>query len=150
MRVGLGIGAILSSAYVLPFETSGTTLVAAWSMLTVAAMAGWRFAVSPHLRAGFAERDLRGLRLPARARPIEELIAALSSLMRPAYAWIVPLPITLAIAHLATVEYPAITLGSQVISGVPYASTAGVAAAAVIAGLGLSASLGSRPIRMAG
>jgi uncharacterized membrane protein len=150
IRVGLGIAAILTTVYVLPFETSGTTLVAAWSMLTVAAMAGWRFAVSPHLRAGFAERDLRGLRLPARARPIEELITALSSLMRPAYAWIVPLPIALAIAHLATVEYPAITLGSQVISGVPYASTAGFAAAAVIAGLGLSASLGSRPIRMAG
>src|SRR4029453_4952399 len=49
VRVGLGVVAILTTAYVLPFETSGTILVAAWSMLTVVAMAGWRFGVSPHL-----------------------------------------------------------------------------------------------------
>jgi uncharacterized membrane protein len=149
VRVGLGVVAILTTAYVLPFETSGTILVAAWSMLTVAAMAGWTFGVSPHLPAGFAERDFGGLRLPAWATPIEELITALSSLMRPAYAWTVPVPIAFAMAHLATFEYPAVTLGSQVISGVPYLSTAGVAAGAVIAALALSGGLGSRPIRMA-
>jgi uncharacterized membrane protein len=145
VRAGLGIAAILTTAYVLPFELSGPALVVAWSSLTVLGMAAWRFAVSPRLSPSFAERGFSVLRLPEWSKTIEDNVIALSRTMRSAFAWTVGIPIAAAIGHLAVFEFPAVTLGSQFISGVPYLSPEGLAAAAAIGGLVLSGALASRP-----
>jgi uncharacterized membrane protein len=122
VRVGLGVAAILTTAYVLPFELSGAALVVAWASLTVAAMAAWRFAVSRRLPRTFVEDGFSELRLPAWAKAIEDTVVALSLAMRPAFAGTVGIPISAAIGHLVVSDFPAETLGRQVISGVPYLS----------------------------
>jgi uncharacterized membrane protein len=146
IRVGLAIVAVLTTAYVLPFELSGPALVAAWSALTVLAMAAWRFGVVTRVRAGFVEDRVGVLALPAWA---EELIRSTSSLVRPVFAWTVAIPIMAAIAHLLAFEYPAVSLGNQSISGIPYASLEGAAALAVLGGLLLTGVLAAGPARMA-
>ena len=49
--VWLGVVGLLTTAYVLPFETSGAWLVGAWSALAVAGIAAWRFLILPRLDA---------------------------------------------------------------------------------------------------
>ncbi|HEX5012612.1 MAG TPA: DUF2339 domain-containing protein [Candidatus Limnocylindrales bacterium] len=149
VRVALAIVAVLVTAYVLPFEASGTLLVAAWSLLTVAAMVAWQYAVAPGIPVGFTDGVAPSLRLPAWAAPVEDLVATISWLARPSFAVTAAVPITAAAAHLAAFEYPARSLGSQVITGVPYVSIEGAAAAAVIGGLALAGSFASRQARMA-
>jgi uncharacterized membrane protein len=144
-RALLGAASIVLTAYVLPFELSGTPLVIAWSALTVASMVAWRFAVAGHLPARFVERNFAAVGLPAADGSISDLVAGTSRIVRPAFASIVVLPISLAIGHLMTFEFPVATLGSQVISGAPYVSVEGLAAAAVIGGLLLMGILASRP-----
>jgi uncharacterized membrane protein len=144
-RALLGAAAIVLTAYALPFELSGTPLVVAWSGLTVASMVAWRFAVAGHLPARFVERNFAAVGLPAAGGSITDLVAETSRIVRPAFASIVVLPISLAIGHLMTFEFPMATLGSQVISGTPYVSVEGLAAAAVLGGLLLTGILASRP-----
>lgn len=144
IRAGLGVAAILTTAYVLPFELSGQALVIAWSALTVLGTAAWRFVVSPRLSPSFAEGGFAALGLPAWSKPIEGGIVGVSRMMRPAFAWTVAVPIAAAIGHLVLFDFPAATLGRQVVSGVPYVSAEGLSAAAVIGGLVLSGALASR------
>jgi predicted membrane protein DUF2339 len=144
----LAIVTILTTAYVLPFETSGTLLVAAWSALTVGAMAAWRFAVSHRLPRQGGRRTL-DLGLPVRARFLEDAVLGVRDLVRPAFAVTVPVAILAAAGHLVAFEYPVWTLGNQFISGVPYISVEGLAAAAVISGVLLTGALGARPVLIA-
>jgi uncharacterized membrane protein len=86
------------------------------------------------------------LGLPAWAvQPTDDLVAAVSSVVRPGFAVVVAVPVAAAIAHLVAFEYPLSTLGNQVISGLPYLSIAGLAAAAVIGGLLLTGTIAARP-----
>jgi uncharacterized membrane protein len=150
VRAAMGSVVVLVTAYVLPFEMSGTLLVAAWALLTVVTMAAWQYAVSPHIPAGFTDHVAASLRLPEwAAAPVDDIVATTSSLTRPWFAITAAVPITAAAAHLAIFEYPARTLGAQVITGVPYISIEGAAAAAVIGGLALAGSFVSRQARMA-
>jgi uncharacterized membrane protein len=150
VRVALASLVVLITAYVLPFEMSGTLLVASWSLLTVVTMAGWSYAVAPSIPAGFTDHVADSLRLPPWARqPVDDLVTTVSWATRPVFAIAAVVPIAAAAAHLALFEYPARTLGSQFIDGVPYISTQGAAAAAVIGGLVLAGSFASRPGRIA-
>ena len=108
-------------------------------------MAAWRFAIAHRRPVDFIERNFAAVGLPDRLRTVADVVAATSDIVRPAFAWIVPLPISLAIVHLVAYEFPAATLGGQVISGLPYLSTEGLAAAAVIGGLLVTGMLASRP-----
>jgi uncharacterized membrane protein len=150
IRVLLAIVGIATTSYVLPFELSGAALVAAWSALSAVCMAGWVGPVSRRPAWIYAERHARALGLAAWTKPLEEFVIPASLYARAVYASIVGLPIAFAMGHLVVFEFPATTIGSLVISGVPYASPEGLAAAAVVVGLLLTGGLGSRAARLAG
>lgn len=147
-RVLLGASAIVLTAYVLPFELSGTALVVAWSGLTVVSMAAWRFGVAGRLSRGFVERNFAAVGLPRTDGTVAAIVAEVSHFVRPVFAAIVMLPIALAIGHLLVSEFPVKTLGGQVITGIPYASSEGVAAVATVVALLLVAVLASRPFAL--
>ncbi len=130
--VWLGVIGLLTTAYVLPFETSGAWLVGAWSGLAVAGIAAWRFLIRPRLDPNYAERGFSALGLAAWARPIEQLVVALSRTSGVAFVATALLLASLSLGYLLLVEYPLDAIAAGFDRTWPFVGPQGLAYAFVI------------------
>jgi hypothetical protein len=120
-RIALTALGGLVTLYVLPFETSGALLVAAWSALAVAG-----FVVEARI-------------LVPRVGPLDgpRPHAYTEMLARPSVVAVAALALGSAIAHLLAVDFPPDQVLGPTLSSPPYAGPEGLALAAVLAAIGL-------------
>lgn len=152
MMAGLGVAAVavpiawiraaffvvagLVTLYVLPFELSGTPLVAAWAALATISVALFTRVVGPAIRSDFVEDRTGALGLPSAIKPVVAIVvASLSRVVRPAVIGTAVLAGWASITHLVAIEYPPDQL-LDAQTGVPFLGLAGLAFAIVIAMLG--------------
>jgi hypothetical protein len=150
VRAGLAVVGGLVTLYVLPFELSGTALVAGWAILAVGATGLFVRIVAPRLAPDFAEARTAALALPATVQPAAAyLVALVSSLVRPSVALVGALAGLAAVAHLASLDYPPADAVTGAASAIPFVGLHGLAFAivlAMLAGLGLLVPLASARI----
>lgn len=120
-RIALTALGGLVTLYVLPFETSGALLVAAWSALAVTGFVVEAWILVP--RVG----RLDGRRPDA----YPDLFA------RPSVVAVASLALAASIAHLLALDFPPDRLLGPTLSSPPYAGVEGLALAAVLAALAL-------------
>ncbi|HEX4897082.1 MAG TPA: DUF2339 domain-containing protein, partial [Candidatus Limnocylindrales bacterium] len=134
VRAGLTVVAGFVTLYILPFELSGTALVAGWAALAVIATGLLVRIVEPRIAPRFVEDRTGLLGLPARVAPaVAKVVGLLSRGVRSALAAIAVLAGTGALAHLVTFEYPARVIFDGAASAPPFAGLNGLAFAIVVA-----------------
>jgi uncharacterized membrane protein len=139
VRGSLAIVGGIVALYVMAFELSGPALVVAWAALTVGAAAGYRFLVAPSIPAGFVETRVATLRLPAAIEPtIGALVADLSRVIRPLFAWATGLPVLAMIGHILAFDFPITRVGEGPISEVPFVGPETIAVVAVLVALAVA------------
>jgi len=134
VRVSLAVVGGFVTLYVLPFEVSGTALVAGWAGLAVIAAGLFSRIVAPRLGPDFAEDRTAILDLPAAVAPlVSQAVALISRAVRPALVAVAVLAGGAAIAHLVAFEYVPGRLFMGAASVPPFVGLHGLALAVVVA-----------------
>ncbi|MEW5992134.1 MAG: DUF2339 domain-containing protein [Chloroflexota bacterium] len=119
LRIALTALAGLVALYVFPFELSGPALVWAWAALATAAVVVQARVVGPRL--GTPELASVGA------------LAEVARIVRPAIGLVGGLVSLAVVGHLVTLDFPAVSLGDEILSTFPYAGQEGVSLAAALA-----------------
>ena len=135
VRAGLAVAGGFVTLYVLPFELSGTPLVAGWAVLAIIATGLFVRIVAPRLAPAFVEDRTALLGVPAPIAPFVAQAAALvSRAVRPALVTVAVLAGTGALVHLVTFEYTATEIVTgAVAAATPFMGLSGLAFAIVVA-----------------
>jgi uncharacterized membrane protein len=134
VRAGMAVVGGMVTLYVLPFELSGTALVAGWAVLAVIATGFLVRIVAPRLAPRFVEDRTGLLGVPEPLAPgVALAVALLSRGIRPAIAAVAVLASTSAMAHLVTFEYPFAEIVDGAASVPPFIGLPGLAFVTIVA-----------------
>lgn len=142
VRAGLAVIGGFVTLYVLPFEVSGTALVAGWAVLATIATGLLTRIVAPRIAADFVEGRTAALGVPRSIAPaVAQAVGLASRAVRPTLAAVALMAGIGAIAHLVAFEYVAAEIVDGAASVPPFLGLHGLAFAIVIAMLAATGAL---------